>query len=154
MVRGFEIPFNFKPIQNFEPQEPSYSDSDRKVISDSVLKLLKSGAIINSEKEPGDLISTIFTVPKPDGSRRPILNLKNLNQFIECPHFKMETVKSVLQLVSLRCLMNVIDLKDAYHAIPISVTSQKYLKFRWEGKLYAYTCMPFGLCLAPYLFTN
>lgn len=99
-------------------------------------------------------MSTVFTVPKPDGTRRPILNLKKLNEFIDCPHFKMETIRTASDLIFTDCFMSVIDLKDAYHAIPISQNSQKYLKFRWKGTLYCYTCLPFGLCLAPYLYTK
>jgi len=31
---------------------------------------------------------------------------------------------------------------------------QTYLKFRWQGILYQYTCIPFGLCIAPWLYTK
>jgi hypothetical protein len=38
--------------------------------------------------------------------------------------------------------------------IPIRKTDQKYLKFRWRGKLFQCTCVPFGLSIAPWLFTK
>ncbi|KAI7880022.1 uncharacterized protein EV154DRAFT_540117 [Mucor mucedo] len=34
--------------------------------------------------------STIFVIPKKTGSLRPVLNLKQLNQYMQAPHFKME----------------------------------------------------------------
>lgn len=154
IIQGYTIPFKSVPYQSREPNTPKYSEIDEKLIDESVIKLLKTGAIVRSDIELGQFISTIFTVPKPDGTRRPILNLKNLNLFIENPHFKMETIKTASQLISLNCYMAVIDLRDAYHAIPINKHSQKYLKFIWRGKLYTYTCLPFGLSLAPYLFTK
>ena len=41
----------------------------------------------------------VFIVPKKDGEYRMILNLKELNQYIEYHHFKMDTFESVLKLV-------------------------------------------------------
>lgn len=47
-----------------------------------------------------------------------------------------------------------IDLRDAYYTIPVAKHCQKYLKFRWRGRLYCYTCMPNGLACAPRVFTK
>lgn len=154
IVQGYEIPFVSNPVQNIEPIRSNYSDSEINSIEESIQKMLKSAAIIPCDNEMGQFVSTVFTVPKPDGTRRPILNLKKLNEFMESPHFKMETIKTATELISNQCFMAVVDLRDAYHAISISERSQKYLKFRWKGKLYKYTCLPFGLSLAPFLYTK
>lgn len=154
IISGFKIPFKNFPFQATEPRIPKYSVQDEVLISESISKLLRSGAIVQSNEEAGQFLSTIFTVPKQDGSRRPIINLKLLNEFVENPHFKMESVKTAVALISSNSFMSVIDLKDAYHAIPVHQDFQKYLKFRWKGVLYKYTCIPFGLCLAPWLYTK
>lgn len=60
----------------------------------------------------------------------------------------------VCKLISPKCFMAVLDLKDAYHLIPIKKSHRKYLRFRFLGKLYQYNCMPFGLSTAPYVFTK
>lgn len=133
---------------------PNFSDRDTKLIDDCIKKLSETGAIVISSEEQDQFVSKIFTVPKPDGSRRPIINLKLFNSYISNPHFKMESVKTAMTLVSKDCFMAVIDLRDAYHAIPVHESFQKYLKFRWKGILYKYTCIPFGLCLAPWLYTK
>jgi hypothetical protein len=45
-------------------------------------------------------ISPIFTVPKTDQNEyRMILNLKELNEYIEPHRFKMETFESALKLI-------------------------------------------------------
>jgi hypothetical protein len=116
--------------------------------------MLKTGAIVESLEEEGQFVSTIFTVPKPDGSRRPIINLKRLNEYVETPHFKMENIRVASQLVSRDAFMCVIDLKDAYHSIRICPEHRKYLKFRWKGKLYHYVSLPFGLSIAPWVYTK
>lgn len=154
IVRGYKIPFKSIPIQINEPTPRKYSPDDISLISDSISKLLSTGAIVECNEEEGQFVSTIFTVPKPDGTRRPIINLKLLNQFIENPHFKMDSVKTAMSLISKNCFMCIVDLKDAYHAVHVHEDFQKYLKFRWEGTLYKYTCIPFGLCLAPWLYTK
>ncbi|XP_015185988.1 PREDICTED: uncharacterized protein LOC107071471 [Polistes dominula] len=52
-------------------------------------------------------------VPKPDGSNRFIFNLKELNKFIDPPHFKLEDIRSILGLVSLGDFLGTMD-QDAY----------------------------------------
>src|SRR5206468_3477810 len=42
----------------------------------------------------------------------------------------------------------------AYHMIPVHCNDRKYLKFRWNTILYQYTCVPFGLNVAPRLYTK
>lgn len=47
-----------------------------------------------------------------------------------------------------------IDLKDAYLLVPVHKNFQKYLRFSFDGKLYEFLCLPFGLCTASFLFTK
>jgi len=123
-------------------------------MSTAVDKLAELGAIEPATPEEGDFISPTFLVPKRDGSARFILNLKRLNCFIDAPHFKMEDIRTVMCLVRKDIFMSTIDLKDAYLLIPIHVSDRKYLRFYVKGKLYQFTCLPFGLSIAPYVFTK
>ncbi|XP_063986037.1 uncharacterized protein LOC135167121 [Diachasmimorpha longicaudata] len=43
---------------------------------------------------------------------------------------------------------------DAYYLVPINVQFRKYLRFYFDGNLYEFNCLPFGLNTAPYLFTK
>jgi len=45
-------------------------------------------------------LSSIFTVSKPDGCRRFVLNLKTLNQFLVELHLKMEDIRIAKTLVN------------------------------------------------------
>ncbi len=47
-----------------------------------------------------------------------------------------------------------IDLKDAYFVIPIWKDRRKYLRFFWKSSLLEFACLPFGLTVAPRLFTK
>lgn len=50
--------------------------------------------------------------------------------------------------------MATIDLKDAYHVVPIAESSRKYLRFTFNGDKYEFSCLPFGLNTVPYVFTK
>ena len=47
--------------------------------------------------------------------------------------------------------MTKIDLKDAYFSVPIHPQSQKFL---WQNKAFQFCSLPFGLNIAPSLFTR
>ena len=47
-----------------------------------------------------------------------------------------------------------IDLRDAYFTIPINQKYRKYLRFKWEGTLYEFLYLCFGLGSAPLIFTK
>lgn len=99
-------------------------------------------------------VSSIFLVPKPNGKMRFILNLKNLNKFIKTDHFKLEDLRTAVKLITPDCYMATLDLKDAYFLIKIHEESRKYLRFVFEGKMYEFNVLPFGLNTAPYVFTK
>lgn len=46
------------------------------------------------------------------------------------------------------------DLEYAYYAVPIHHESRKYLRFQFEGTTFEFICLPFGLSLAPRVFTR
>lgn len=52
------------------------------------------------------------------------------------------------------CFMAKLDLKDAYHLEPIKKSHKKILRFKLNNSLYEYNCLPFGLSIAPFVFTK
>ena len=83
-------------------------------LSVEIKNLRRKGVIKESQHEEGEYISPIFLTPKSDGSFTMILNFKKLNDRMPHIHFKMETIKSVLNLVTPNWCMAKIDIKDAY----------------------------------------
>ena len=95
--------------------------------------MLKKPAIsqVDAHSEWQGFLSSIL-VPKKDGGHRPIINLKNKNEFIPHTHFKMEGIHMLKDLLRQGDYMAKIDLKDVYFAVPIDVKDRKYLRFRWR----------------------
>jgi hypothetical protein len=117
-------------------------------------ELLQKGAIVCVQDVPDQYISTIFLVPKKDGSQRPVINLKQLNKYIHYHHFKMEGVHMVKDLLQEGDFLCKLDLRDAYFCVPVNSRDRKFLRFRWGTKLYEFTCMAFGLAPGPRKFTK
>ncbi|CAG9815098.1 unnamed protein product [Phaedon cochleariae] len=70
------------------------------------------------------------------------------------PHFKFEDHKVAQYIISRNEFLAKIDLKDAYFFIPKAKTHGKYLKFNFNNTLWKFKVLPFGLSVAPHVFTN
>ena len=66
----------------------------------------------------------------------------------------METVKLIRQLILVRNWTVSIDLTDAYLHVPIYPRSRKYFRFMFEGRVFQFTVLPFGMALSPWVFTK
>jgi hypothetical protein len=154
VVTGYKIDFDQQPYQNKIPQQIPFQGEQWNIVNQEVETLIQKGAIIVTEHEQGEFISNLFIVPKQNGKFRPVINLKFLNQFVSYNHFKQETFNIVLDLIQRNDFFTKIDLCDAYFSIPIHEEFTKFLKFTWNGQLFKFVCMPFGLSIAPYLFTK
>ena len=89
-ITGYRIEFDEQPVQHHIPNEIPFNQEQWAIVGNEVKELLRIGAIVPSESEPNEFISTIFIVPKPNGKFRPIINLRYLNEFIHYEHFKQQ----------------------------------------------------------------
>ena len=112
------------------------------------------GAIKPCEPVKDQFLSSYFLVKKSDGSYRFVINLKKLNKFVKTSHFKMEDGKTASLLLSKNDFLRKLDLQNAYYSFPIHESCRKYLRFEFNSQLYEFTCLPFGLSVAPWVFTK
>ena len=70
-------------------------------------------------KAKNGFYSKMFCVPKPGRKWRPIIDLRQLNSHIIKDTFKMDTIKSMKELLSRGAYTASIDLKDAYYHVGI-----------------------------------
>ena len=97
-----------------------------------VLEILEKGAIQKVVPIQGQFLSNLFLVEKTDGGNHPVINLKNLNKFIHCEHFKMEGLHCQKFLPEENDLLCKIDLKEAYLSVSLNKNSESLSDFNGQ----------------------
>ncbi|XP_063804475.1 uncharacterized protein LOC134981181 [Pseudophryne corroboree] len=156
VLKGYKIEFDCLPPLRFFKTGLPLSDDKRAVLQIAIQSLLDSAVLIPVPVHPQGqgYYSSLFVVPKPDGSVRPILNLKGLNRYVTYYRFKMESLRSVIAGLEPKEFMIALDLKDAYLHIPIWQPHQRFLRFAIRQNHYQFQALPFGLSSAPRVFTK
>ena len=136
------------PPRPFLPQRVS------PVISEYLQEML-SKRVVEVAKSPLLWQSRLFTVPKKDTDKlRVILDVSSLNHYVYCPYFKMLTLREVKLLLPWGFFTVSLDLKDGYWHVPIAPAKRPYLGFQYLGIDYWFRALPFGLNVAPRIFTK
>ena len=66
----------------------------------------------------------------------------------------MEGIHLLKDFLKHNYFMAKLDMRDAYYSIPVDKQSRRYLQFIFEGKLYQFKVLVFGLSTAPRIFTK
>lgn len=115
------------PAQETDYKIIQFNDAESAIIDSEIVKLLNKGVIVESTHSQGEFVSSIFLRLKKNGvDYRMILNLKELNKFIVYRHFKMDSLKTVTDLMTQGCYMASVDTKDAYYTVAIATEHQVF----------------------------
>ena len=136
MVQGYSLELTCTPYQRGAPCP--LSNQHQPAVEEEVQKLLTKGAIKKVEPCPGQFVSRLFLIAKKDGSFRPVVNLRPLNQFMARVHFKMEGIDMLKDLLLENDWMASIDLKGAYLSVAVRTEYRKFLHFVWAGQTYEF----------------
>ncbi|XP_061590737.1 uncharacterized protein LOC133456285 [Cololabis saira] len=157
LSQGYRLQFRRRPPPPSGVRETSVRDRGRALcLSQEIAKLLDKKAItrVHPHTQSSGFYSTYFLIPKKDTSLRPVLDLRGLNQYLKVLPFRMLRTRDVLQSVTPGEWFTSIDLKDAYFHVPIHPDHRRFLSFAFQGHAYQFTVLPFGLSLAPRIFTR
>ena len=83
-----------------------------------------------------------------------MIDLSLLKNFIKIPKFKMDTQQKIVSSLKKGRWVYSLDLKVAYLQIPIHPGSRKYLRIEFQGTVFQFTSLPFGISMALWLFTK
>ena len=113
---------------------------------------------------PNFRCSGLGLVPKHDGGCSMIYHISaphgySINDHINHDAYSLsycsvDNVYAIVNLLGTGALMSKIDLKNAFRLIPIHPNDWNLLEICWRDKFYIDTCLPFGLCSAPFLFNQ
>ena len=104
----------------------NFISGQQAIVNQEVDKLLDLGVVSPSRHEQGKCLSPIFVTPKRDGSYRLIFNFKNCNQAVLYRHFKMDTLNSVISMISPGAYFASLDLKHAHCTIPVALEQRTF----------------------------
>ncbi|XP_056307255.1 uncharacterized protein LOC130219008 [Danio aesculapii] len=156
VTRGYRLQFAGKPPP-FNGVIASVANEDSaQVLEAEISSLMGKGAIrrVPVEETQTGFYSRYFLIPKKDGSLRPILDLRALNKHLRKYKFKMLTVGALTRSIRRGDWFASIDLKDAYFHISIYPAHRKYLRFSFQNEVFEFVTLPFGLSLAPRVFSR
>jgi hypothetical protein len=121
---------------------------------EEIQKELKIGVIKEVQLEEVKMLLRTFLIPKKNGEWRKILDCTPVNVYCRDIRFKMEDHRLVVQLLEKQMYGVSIDIKSAYHNIHVDQQLSQYLCFEYDKKYYQYVGMPFGVKMAPRVFSR
>ena len=158
LEQGYALPWADQGPPPLSPVPLPFSlpiDGDRlKALEEEVDSLLSKAAVEAVDPSTPGFYGRLFVAPKHTGGWRPVLDLSPLNAYLEKKPFDMETPLSIRQSIRQGDWATSLDLSDAYFHVLIAPRFRKYLRFCWKGQVFQFKTLPFGLSLAPYVFTR
>ncbi|KAM0708837.1 hypothetical protein Q7P35_005490 [Cladosporium inversicolor] len=125
----------FRPLYNLSVKELA-------VLREYIEQALKNGWIKRSVSEAG---APILFVPKKDGSLRLCVDYRGLNAITKKNRHPLPLISETLDRLGRATVFSALDLKDAYHRIPIKRGDEWKTAFRTRYSHFEYCVMPFGL---------
>ena len=156
VTRGYRLQFAEVPSLSSRVIYTRARGLKADALREEINSLLLKGAIVELSQDQSRLgfWSRYFLVQKKGGGLRPIMDLRALNRHLKKFKFKMLTPASLMRAVRQGDFHCSVDLKDAYQHVLIYPPHRKFLRFAFEGRLYEYTVLPFGLSLSPRVFVK
>ncbi|XP_071090762.1 uncharacterized protein [Haliotis cracherodii] len=158
--QGYRLPLAALPPLTSTPTTDAYSPHQLRPLHDSpFVSLLRKEAIEivhDPARNPG-FYSPVFLVPKKGTtSWRMIHNLSTFNRrYLERPpYFRMTTLRLLRTRITAGDSLISLDIQDAYLHVPIHPNDRRFPRFFFNGTLYQWAVLPFGISTAPWLFTR
>nr|CAH7747930.1 unnamed protein product [Callosobruchus chinensis] len=95
-VTGYEIPLVCVPYRREIPYNNSFPPKELQLMRKAIAELMDMGAVVHCAPVEGQYLSKIFLTDKANGTMRFILNLKQLNNYVQYFHLKWKTIEQPL----------------------------------------------------------
>lgn len=127
----------------------SLSAPEREAMETYINDSLASGIIRPSSSPAG---AGFFFVGKKDGSLRPCIDYRGLNDITLKNRYPLPLIASAFELLQGATVFTQLDLHNAYHLVRIREGDEWKTAFNTPTGHYEYLVMPFGLTNAPAVF--
>jgi len=120
-----------------------FSDEDNEFIRSETTRLLSEG-IIQESSSPWR--AQVLVTKKETHKKRLVIDYsQTINKFTLLDAYPLPDVDVIVRKVANFKIFSSIDLRNAYHQIPILPEERKFTAFEACGKLYEFTKIPFGV---------
>ena len=119
-----------------------YSEDHCKFIRSEVERLISEG-IIEPSRSPWR--AQVVVVNQGSKKRLVVDYSQTINKFTQLDAYPLPNIESFVGKVAQYNVFSAIDLKSAYHQLPIREEDRPYTAFEADGKLFQYTRVPFGV---------
>ena len=121
------------------------------VIEEEISEMLKSGIISPSESPYS---APLLLLRKPNGDHRLCIDFRKLNSVIDFQPEPLPDQARLFAKVKHARYLSKLDLSSGYYQIGVPLHLRKYLAFSTHQAHYQFNVLPFGLHIAPSIFTR
>ena len=138
-------------------------DENKQFVKAEIESMLQSGAVRRWEELAAEhglaasptVINPLGVVTREvDGKikRRLVLDIRYPNIFMKHLPFKFEKLSQIFEFLKKEGWICVSDFKSGYHHVPMDPSAFEYMAFEFEGEVFGFVVMPFGLKPAVHVF--
>lgn len=109
-----------------EPQHLNYKQ--KQLVHVEVNNMFEQGVIFQINYTLIEFFD-LLKKPNKNGRIHPVISLENLNQFLPCQHFKMESTFGHRELLLTGYYLCKLDMKETYFSVSLYQSSKKYTCF-------------------------
>ena len=150
-VAGYQLPLNCWPERHSARFPQSGKEQD--MLLEEVVKLVDKGAVHWISAPEAQVTSLPF--PRVGGGLEANNRFKIPQCIYDTTTFQDGGIIHATQHISHKWTMVKLDLKDAYLTVPIAKEYWSLLAFQVNlYTLMQFRCLPFGLCIAPFVFSK
>jgi len=154
---GVSLPFLTKPTATAFSNTPTVNEN-AEAVRKRLHEYIRFGAVV--ELDPlttdlaGMLVQPLHVIIKAEKKPRVVVDLsRNLNTHLEYEYFQYSCVDDAVEASYPGCWYGKLDLTNCFLSFPLHPSVRRYFCFRFDGCLYQFTHMPFGLSIAPRVCT-
>lgn len=138
-----------KPVRSV-PFRLTWEEND--FLQKEIKEMLELGVIRPSKT--GAFSSPCFFVKKKDGSRRIVIDYRNLNRMTVPSSHPLPLISELLDSLGGARFFTTMDMASGYWQVPMAEESIEKTGFVTNKGIYEFLVMPFGLCTAPSRFQS
>ena len=131
---------NCRPVAT---KSRKHSAEDEAFIQVEVLKLLNDDVI---EESQSPWRAQVLVTRNERHKKRLVIDYsQTINRFTYLDAYPLPSIEEIINKVSQAKFFSTIDLKSAYHQVPIRESEKQYTAFEANGRLYQFRRIPFGV---------